>query len=411
MSFYLRIGLGLLTIILLEFYFSRKISRALKIYFPASERYIKWGKNFFLIALNIFPFYVLIMWIISRISETRLSLPENFFFDYFIMYPFWVCAMIILQITLFFLVLDILKIPLLLFSKNVRDKVKKFEAKIIIAITILFFIYVPARIIYDYNFVSIRITEHKIENLHPDLNNLRIAFISDTQADRYTDEKRLMNFIDKVNSTNPDLVLIAGDVITSTPDYIGTAAEYLGKLKSKYGVYTCVGDHDNWAYREDNPRSIREITEELQKYNVKMFNNERLTLNINNSKVNITFITNTYVERIAPSLLDSLSNHSSDYDLKIFLTHQPREYLIQAAQRHSYDLFLAGHTHGGQVTLLFPFINLTPTLIETNFVKGDRKLGKMLAIVTRGLGMSLAPIRYNSTPEVTLISISSDNNK
>ncbi|QQS36232.1 MAG: metallophosphoesterase [Ignavibacteriales bacterium] len=409
MSFYLRIGLGLLTIILLEFYFSRKISRALKIYFPSSERYIKRGKNIFLIALNIFPAYVLILWIISRINETRASLPENFFFDYFVMYPFWVCAMIVLQITLFFLVLDILKIPLLLFSKSVRERFKRFEAKIIIAITVLFFIYVPARIIYDYNTVSIRITEHKVQNLHPGLNNLRIAFISDTQADRYTDEKRLMNFIDKVNSTNPDLVLIAGDVITSTPDYIGTAAEYLGKLKSKYGVYTCVGDHDNWAYREDNPRSIREVTEELKKYNVKMLDNDRLTLDINNSKVNITFVTNTYVERIAPSLLDSLSNHSSDYDLKIFLTHQPREYLIDAAQKHNYDLFLAGHTHGGQITLLFPFFNLTPTLIETDFVKGDRKFGKMLAIVTRGLGMSLAPIRYNSTPEVTLISISSDN--
>jgi predicted MPP superfamily phosphohydrolase len=66
-------------------------------------------------------------------------------------------------------------------------------------------------------------------------------------------------------------------------------------------------------------------------------------------------------------------------------------------------LFLAGHTHGGQITMLFPFLHLSPTRFETKYQRGDFHFGSMLMIVTRGLGMSLAPIRYNSTPEVTLI--------
>ena len=100
----------------------------------------------------------------------------------------------------------------------------------------------------------------KRNNLPKELDGFKIAFISDIQADRYTDEKRLMRYIDKINEANPDLVLIAGDVITSSPDYIETAAKYIGKIKSTYGTFSCVGDHDNWAYRQDYVRSLSEVT-------------------------------------------------------------------------------------------------------------------------------------------------------
>ena len=110
MSFYTRIGLALLVIILLEFYFSKKISRALKIYFPESGKYIKYGKYSFLVALNIFPIYFLVIWIYSQINNIRPALPQNFFFEYFILYPFWVSVMIVLQITLIFVIIDLVKI-------------------------------------------------------------------------------------------------------------------------------------------------------------------------------------------------------------------------------------------------------------------------------------------------------------
>ena len=134
-----------------------------------------------------------------------------------------------------------------------------------------------------------------------------------------------------------------------------------------------------------------------------MIDNGRKVIDVDNSEVNITFVTNTYVERISDETLDSLTRLDKDYDLKIFLTHQPRNKFIDAAIRHKYDLLLNGHTHGGQVTFFFPFYNLSATLIETKYVRGDFKFGDMLMIVTRGLGMSLLPLRYNSTPEVTLI--------
>ena len=81
---------------------------------------------------------------------------------------------------------------------------------------------------------------------------------------------------------------------------------------------------------------------------------------------------------------------------------------MNIASSNEYDMYLAGHTHGGQITIFLPFFNLSPTLIETKYVKGDFNFNNMFVYVTRGLGMSIAPLRYNSTPEITLITLSKD---
>jgi predicted MPP superfamily phosphohydrolase len=194
-------------------------------------------------------------------------------------------------------------------------------------------------------------------------------------------------------------------MITSTPDYIDEAAEFVGKIKSRYGVYSCIGDHDNWAYRDNYSRSLREVEEAMEKYNVRMYDNKDTILNVKGSKIGITFLTSTYVEHLNSSIASDFIHKQKNTDINILLIHQPNSLAVKRAADEGYNLFLAGHTHGGQVTFLFPFINLTPTLLETRFVRGDFHFGNMLMVVTRGLGMSLVPMRYNSTPEITVIVI------
>jgi predicted MPP superfamily phosphohydrolase len=319
-----------------------------------------------------------------------------------------------IQCGLFFVALDLLKIVSFPLLKKYNIALTRLHSTLLFLIIGFFILYIPIRIVYDYNAVSTRITEYKTEKLPPALENFKVAFISDIQADHYTDEGRLSNFINEVNSLDPDLILIAGDLITTGPKYIEMSAEQVGKLNAKFGVYSCVGDHDNWAYRNDYQKSINEVTSALNNNDVQMIDNDNKIINVKGAEIEITFITNTYV-KIAPwTILDSLSVNNSS-DLKIFLTHQPRPHLIEVAQKNNYNLFLAGHTHGGQISFVFPFVRITPTMFETRYIRGDfwfedpEDAGAgMLMVVTRGLGMSLAPIRYNSTPEVTLIVINSD---
>ncbi|MBK7104954.1 MAG: metallophosphoesterase [Ignavibacteriae bacterium] len=408
MSFAIKVILVLLSVFVLEFYFVKKVIASIKNLFPKiSKKKLKIGKWIILTIVNIYPIIAIFAWVYVFINKIGyFQPPENIFFDYFVLYPFWVGTMIIVQSTLFFLIIEILSLIIALFLKNYNEKIKRTKTFLFFIIFVVAVIYVPSRIIYDYNTVEINEIKFTKENLPKSLEGFKIVFISDIQADRYTDEKRLSNYIEKVNSTNPDLILMAGDMITSTPDFIELSANQLSKLKSKYGIYTCVGDHDNWAYRGDNERSLNEVTNALSKVNIPMINNNKLYLGVGEANIEVTFVTNTYVETISDKVLDSLSTSNGKSDLRIFLTHQPREFLLEKAIEKKYDLFLAGHTHGGQITFLFPFYNLSPTMIETPYMRGEFNFGKTLMIVTKGLGMSLAPVRYNATPEISVIKLS-----
>jgi hypothetical protein len=402
MSFVLRIIIVFVLIYLLEFYFIKKAAKTFTYVLSGVnwKRY-KYPLIALLIFLNLYPFFLLVFFVKgSPLPDSRLT-------DYILVFPFWIYGLIIIQSSLFFLLLLVIKGLLYTVYKKHKTTYLNYENKIVFILLLFFVLYVPARIIFDYNTVAVRnvvLTKH---DLNPALNNFRIVFISDIHADRHTGNKRLGNYVSKVNNLNPDLVLIGGDLISSTPQYIETAAEYMGKIKSRYGVYSCRGDHDHWAYRPDVQRSINAVTDELEKYNVLMLGNENRILDANGAKILISFITYTYPEKIGKEELDRLLS-AKKQDLNIVLLHQPEGGIPQEASEKNFDLMLAGHTHGGQITFLFPFFNLSPTLIETKYVRGNFQIGNMLMVVTRGLGMSLVPFRLNSTPEITVITIKGD---
>ena len=401
----LRVLIGVVVLALLEYYFTRKLNRVFKTLFPDYPRKKKYIIIYsFLVLLNLYPVILIFNAIYAAITKQSVAFPQNIFADYLLLYPFWVLIILILQVSALFFFVDLLKLIFYPLYKKHKHTLYRVQVKIFLALTVFFAIYIPARIIYDYNTVEVRNVEYQKNNLPKELDGFKIAFISDVQADRYTDEKRLKRYVDKINDSNPDLVLVAGDVITSTPDYIENAGKYLGMIKSKYGTYSCVGDHDNWAYRQDYERSLREVSGALNHYNVEMPDNELRYFEIDSSRIGVTFITNTYVSEISETTLQNIAS-SNKAEFKIFLTHQPQDFLINSAVKNNYNLFLAGHTHGGQITLVFPFVQLTPTLIETRYIKGDFYFNDMLAIVCGGLGMSLAPVRYNSTPEIVLITL------
>ena len=399
MSFASRTIIVFVLMLLLEYYFIKKAGRTIIAVFPG----VRWKKfnslrYVVLILLNLYPPVLLGFYF------SNSKLPDTWLIDYLFIYPFWVYIFIVIQSVLFFPLFLIVKGLIYPFYKKHKDAYLKIENKLILGLVVFFILYVPTRIIFDYYAISIRNIVFTKQGLNPALNNFRLVMISDLHADRHTDSKRLGNYIDKVNNLKPDLVLIGGDMISGNPQYIDTAAKYVGQIKSKYGVYTCRGDHDYWAYRPDMQRSLREITTALGKYNVPMLNNENQRLDIKGAKMLISFITYTYPDKINPDLLDKLLSVKKE-DLNILLLHQPEGGIPGIAARKNYDLMLSGHTHGGQITFLFPFFNLSPTLIETRYVRGDFHIGNMLLVVTRGLGMSLVPLRLNSTPEITVITI------
>lgn len=401
----IRLLAGIVILLVVEIYFIRHVNLAIKLFFPTFyQKKFHLVRKIFLVWMNLYPLILIFIFTYFAITGSYLTPPESRIIDYLLIYPFWIFFVLIIQCCLFFIPLDLIKIFSHLFIKRTRAHLLKIRSTLLFLIIGFFLFYIPIRVIYDYNAVSVRTVEYQKENLPSALKNFKIVFISDIQADHFTDEGRLSNYLNKVNSLNPDLTLIAGDLITTGPDYIELSAREVGKLKAKHGVYSCVGDHDNWAYRNDYVRSLSEVTSALNYHNVQMIDNDIKEINVDSAKITITFITNTYVETVSQNILDSLSSNNEG-NFKVFLTHQPQPRLIESGRNNDFDLFLAGHTHGGQITFVFPFIQLTPTMLETSYIRGDFWFDSMLMIVSRGLGMSLAPLRYNSTPEITLITL------
>ncbi|MBT8380971.1 MAG: metallophosphoesterase, partial [Ignavibacteria bacterium] len=293
----LLITVALLTVV--EIYFIKKLGLAVKNLFPAfHQNQYKIIKRIFLIWMNIYPIVLIAVFVYFAITSEYITQPSNWIIDYLVIYPFWIGFILMVQTAIYFLIVDLIKLIAYPLIKKHKAVFVKWQTVFILVLISFFTVYIPARVIYDYNEVSVREVEFKKEILPQSLNNFKIAFISDIQADHYTDEGRLENFINIVNSLNPDLVLIAGDLITTGPEHIDLSAEQVGKLKAQHGVYSCIGDHDNWAYRNDTPRSIIEIVEALLKKNVEMVDNGDRYINIDGASIGITFVTNTYVESV-----------------------------------------------------------------------------------------------------------------
>ncbi|HLU66641.1 MAG TPA: metallophosphoesterase, partial [Kofleriaceae bacterium] len=198
------------------------------------------------------------------------------------------------------------------------------------------------------------------------------------------------------------LVIIAGDLITRAPRYIEPAARQAGRLRARHGVLACVGDHDNFAYM-DRRRSLREVTEALARHGVAMLDNEVRRVRVGGAEIAVVLATNNYVNRIDRDTTAALMAAAGGADLQIVAAHQTSPELLAGAREGGADLFLGGHTHGGQVRFWLPFLDLTPVRFETAYIDGAYQLGDMMLTVTSGLGMSVTPMRYRAPATIEII--------
>ena len=157
-AFVVKVIIVLVLVFLIEFYFVKKVVWAIQTLFPkVSGEKIKFWKRLGLVFLNLFPISVIILMAYFYFTNNyEFALPENNFYDYFILYPFWIGTIIIVQSILIFLFIDLIKVIFFSISQNVKQKFQKTEAKLFFIILLLSTIYVPARIVYDYKAVAIR---------------------------------------------------------------------------------------------------------------------------------------------------------------------------------------------------------------------------------------------------------------
>lgn len=403
----LRAFIFLSTIFIVQFYLAKRLRNSLLElkYFENKKRL-----NFVIIStiilFDIFPVFTTFISIYSVVNpKTDFEIPKVFFIDYFFRIPSWFAIIIVVQVSLLFFPIDLIFYAIKKVKLSLYSRIKLYLSRFFIYTFIFFLVYVPIRSYYEYKKIEVTKKIYNLNSSRKDLQNFRIAFISDIQLDRFTNVERVDKYIKTVNELNPDIILVGGDFISSDSNFIPVVASLMGELKSNYGVYSCIGDHDFAAYKKQYWRSLAVVKEALKNNNVLMIDNGNLILFVNESVVKITFLSNTYFKPYDETIFDSLAQSNFGAELNILITHQPDEKIALRAKNYGYNLYLCGHTHGGQINFLFPFLNITPVRFETKFISGDFWFDDLLMIVNRGLGMSNIPIRYHSTPEITLIEI------
>jgi len=232
-------------------------------------------------------------------------------------------------------------------------------------------------------------------------DGFRIAQLSDIHVGPFMPASDIRKYVAMVNQLQPDLVALTGDFITWEASPERAVVEALAGLKAPYGIFGCMGNHERWARAENS------ITRLFAAQGIKMLRLENATIASGGERLNLIGvdyqtrvpfgppgdgIVDRYLQGVEPLLLPGAVN--------ILLSHNPNTF--DRAAELGIDLSLAGHTHGGQVTLEYISPGLSPARLITPYVRGWFQKGESQLYVNRGIGTIFSPVRFGSPPEITM---------
>ncbi len=253
-----------------------------------------------------------------------------------------------------------------------------------------------------------------ITDLPQTLNGLRLVQISDTHLGPRVSRDLIQNAIDRALALRPDAFVLTGDYVHCGLEWLEPAAEQLASLV-RTGIPTIAvrGNHD-WLNNGDRMGAL------LQSQGIQVIDNHRLFATRDGSRVALHDTPESNAICIAG--LGDLRQHVVDPDTaltgvpetmpRIVLAHNPdtaEHPSITRGGSPRIDLMLSGHTHGGQVRI--PGLGTGAGMVSTygeKYAVGLVQGPACRVLITRGVGMSLVPIRFMVPPEIVEITLICD---
>ena len=241
-----------------------------------------------------------------------------------------------------------------------------------------------------------RIKRYEIysEQVPDSFNGFRIAFASDFHYESRFDAKRLEGAVRALQATDADMLLLGGDYRGREGGDMEELFSALAQVKTRFGTYAVMGNHE----RGESDTLVRRA---MAHTGVRLLEHKVDTIRKGNEYILICGIRNPFDLKqngVSPTLT------LRPEDFVVMLVHTP-DY-VEDTDISNTDLALAGHTHGGQVSL---FKRWTPAHFSkygNRFLTGLKYNSQGIpVIITNGLGTSRKDIRLFTPSEVIIIEL------
>lgn len=221
-------------------------------------------------------------------------------------------------------------------------------------------------------------------------HGFRIAVVSDIHLGPVLGRGFAERVVDTVNSTQPDLIAVVGDLVDGSVEDLAPAVAPLARLRARHGTFFVTGNHEYFSGAEPWVAHVRELgLRPLENARVEMGAFDLAGVN------DISGESHDDGPDYAKALGDRDRSRAA-----VLLAHQP--VMIHEAVRHGVDLQLSGHTHGGQLWP-GPFVAdaANPTLA------GLERYGDTQLYVSRGAGAWGPPVRVGAPSDITVVELAS----
>ncbi len=237
--------------------------------------------------------------------------------------------------------------------------------------------------------VEINNVQIKINLLPKRFEGMTIAQLSDIHHSKYVPREFIRRCVRKVNALCPDIVVLTGDYVCRSRAFLLPVAEELSELKAKEGVFAVLGNHDN----KDNTFHA------LSKAGIRVLINEHVPLYRKNDYLFLAGVDDLWSGDV--DLRRTLKG--TDDKPRLLLAHNPDT--IELGEAADVAFVMAGHTHGGQVSV--PFYGPPVVYSRFGYTAGLFRKGNTTLYVNKGIGISGLPVRFLVRPEITLFTLRS----
>lgn len=235
----------------------------------------------------------------------------------------------------------------------------------------------------------------EIDKKESKIRELKAVLITDIHLGYMNNVEHLSKVVEKVNKANPDIVFISGDIFDGNYNALSNpnkAEELFKTIKSKYGVYASLGNHDAGS-------SYNDMVKFLKRSQVKLLRDEKLTID---NKFIVIGRKDSQPIGGSEEKRKSIDSILKDTDMKlpiIILDHRPSNF---SEYTRGEDLILSGHTHKGQIV---PFNIVTDKVNLANYGYYKEKNNSTQMIVSSGVGTWGPPLRIGTENEIVKLNI------